>query len=285
MVNEAMTVGHVRGRLVDLGYFSDAAVHVDEQQSSSGGIRRILKRASKSGTGQPGRPEFIAWKDCSETVVVIECKASTDRHASEGLDRPEEYALDGALHYACHLKNRYNVVAVAVSGEYESRMKTSVYYWRRGEPVYEETPYREIDRFGRYDGDFERKGIEPAALRSYAHRLHNRIRGRAKLKEAEKPLFVGAILLALSEKNFRVQYGSIESPRRLARQLIAAIDDKFKEAGMEEDRRSALVDQFRFIAGRPKLLHEAKGPRGDTGTTASSTSLSPTSTSRSATFR
>lgn len=263
MVNEALTVAHVRRRLVGLGYFSDTAVHMDDQQSSSSGIRRLLKKASKSGTGQPGRPEFIAWKDDSETVVVIECKATEERHASEGLDRPEEYALDGALHYACHLKNRYNVVAVAVSDEDESRMKTSVFYWRKGEPVYEETPYREIDRFSRYDGDFERKGIEPAALRSYAHRLHNRIRGKAKLEEAEKPLFVGAILLALSEKNFRVQYGSIKSPRRLARQMIVAIDDKFKEAGMEEDRRNALVDQFRFIAGKPRLLHEAGGPKGD----------------------
>ena len=154
-------------------------------------------------------------------------------------------------------------MAVAVSGEDPDRMKTSVYYWRKNEPVYEETPYREIDKFSRYDGDFERAGIAPPALRSYAHRLHNRIRGKAKLKEAEKPLFVGAILLALSEKNFRVQYGAIESPRRLARQIIGAIDDKFKEAGMGEDRRNALVDQFRFISSKPKLLHKAECPRGD----------------------
>ena len=263
MVNEAVTVGHVRKSLENLGYFSDPATHVEEQQSSSHGIRRLLRKSSKLGTGQPGRPEFIVWKDGSATVVVIECKAETDRHASEGLDRPEEYALDGALHYACHLKNRYNVVAIAISGEDPGRTKASIYYWRKNEPVYEETPYKEIDRFSRYEGDFERAGMEPGALRSYAHRLHNRIRGKAKLKEAEKPLFVGAILLALSEKNFRVQYGAIESPRRLARQMICAIDDKFKEAGMEEDRRSALVDQFRFISGKPKLLHASKGPKGD----------------------
>ena len=138
MVNEALTAGHVRARLEKLGYFLDAAVHVDERQSSSGGIRRLLKRSSKSGTGRPGRPEFIAWKDGGDTVVVIECKAAAERHASEGLDRPEEYALDGALHYASHLKNRYNVAAVAVSGEDPSRMKTSVFYWRKGEPVYED---------------------------------------------------------------------------------------------------------------------------------------------------
>lgn len=263
MVNEAVTVGHVRRCLEELGYFSEPTMHVDEQQSSSRGIRSLLRKASKSGTGRPGRPEFIVWKDDVDTVVVIECKATTEYHASECLDRPDEYALDGALHYACYLKSRYNVVAIAVSGEIPSRMKTSVYYWRKGEPVYEETPYREIDRFGRYDGDFERAGMAPSALRSYAHRLHNKIRGKAKLKEAEKPLFAGAILLALSEKNFRVQYSSIESPRRLARQIIGAIDDKFKEAGMDEDRRGALVDQFRFISGKPKLLHRAGGPRGD----------------------
>ena len=263
MVNEAVTVGHVRKCLEELGYFSEQGMHVDEQQSSSHGIKRLLKKSSKSGKSQPGRPEFIVWKDGSATVVVIECKASTERHASVDLDKPSEYALDGALHYACHLKNKYNVVAIAVSGEDTGRMKTSTYYWRKNEPVYEETPHREIDKFGRYDGDFERVRIAPATLRSYAHKLHNRIRGKAKLKEAEKPLFVGAILLALSEKNFRVQYGAIASPRRLARQLIVAIDDKFKEAGMDEDRRNALVDQFRFISSKPKLLHVAKSPKGD----------------------
>ena len=262
-MNEAATAGHVRRRLEELGYFSEPGMHVDEQQSSNRGIGRLLKRSGKPGTGRPGRPEFIAWKDGSATVVVVECKAAAEHHASEGLDRPSDYALDGALHCASYLKNNYNVVAVAVSGEDIGRMKTSIFYWRKNEPVYEETPYREIDRFSRYDGDFERAGMAPPALRSYAHRLHNRIRGRAKLKEAEKPLFVGAILLALSEKNFRVQYRSIAGSRRLAKQLICAIDDKFKEAGMDEDRRSALVDQFRFISSKPKLMHENRGPEGD----------------------
>ena len=263
MVNEAVTAGHVRRRLEDLGYFSRKGIHVEEQQSSSPGIGRLLRRASKSGTGQVGRPEFIAWRDGGSPVLVVECKALTEHHESENLDRPAEYAVDGALHYARHLKDGYNVVAVAVSGQDSRRMKVSVHYWRKGDPVYEETPYREIDRLSRYDGDFEREKITPARLRLYAHRLHNTIRGRAKLKEAEKPLFVGAILLALSEKNFRVQYKAIKSPRRLARQIIGAIDEKFREAGMEEDRRSALVDQFRFIASKPRLLHEAGGPEGD----------------------
>ena len=193
---------------------------------------------------------------------MVECKASTDLHASDNLDRPAEYALDGALHYARHLKDGYNVVAIAASGQDRRRMKFSVYYWRKNDPAYEETPYREIDRLSRYDGDFERARMSPSRLRLYAHRLHNTIRGKAKLREAEKPLFVGAILLALSEKNFRVQYKSIKKPRRLARQIIGAIDDKFKDAGMEGDRRSALVDQFRFISSRPRLLYEKEGPEG-----------------------
>ena len=59
MVNEAVTVGHVRKCLEELGYFSEPGMHVDEQQPSSRGIKRLLKKSSKSGKGQPGRPEFI----------------------------------------------------------------------------------------------------------------------------------------------------------------------------------------------------------------------------------
>lgn len=187
MANGAATAGHVRRSLEDLGYFSGQGIRVEEQQSSDPGIRRLLRRARKSGTGRAGRPEFIAWRDGGSAILVVECKAPTECHASENLGRPAEHEVDGALHYARHLKDGHNAVAVAASGQDRRRTNVSVHHWRKSDPVCEETPCREIDRLGRYDGDLEREKMTPARLRLYAHRLHNTIRGRAKPKEAEKP--------------------------------------------------------------------------------------------------
>ena len=261
VASEAVTAGHVRKRLEALGYFSEPAIHVDERQAPIHAIEGPLKKSGKPGTGRPSSPMFTVWKDGSDTAVVIECKATTDRHSSAGLDRPGEYALDGALHHARRLKDRCNVVAIAVSGEKRGRMKTSVYYWRKNGPAYEEAPCAEIDGFGRYDGDFERAEMTPAALRSYAHRVHNRIRSKTSLTEAEKPLFVGAILLALAEKGFRAQYGAAASTRKLARQMIAAIDSKLRDAGVGEDVRNALAGQFRFISSNQNILRAPKGQK------------------------
>ena len=149
MANESRTVQITRDELRSLGYYDDAAIVVDEQRSDNEEIDKLLSKASKAETGERGMPEFIIWKKSVDTVVIIECKASVEDHASHDHRQPEQYAVDGVLHYAKFLKDGYNVVAIAVSGDKDA-VKTSVFLWDKRGSIYRKAPRCEIDKFDRY---------------------------------------------------------------------------------------------------------------------------------------
>ena len=80
-------------------------------------------------------------KKNSNTIVIIECKGNLKYHSKkeninnyekEGYGTPNDtinYAIDGALWYAQFLKDRYDIVTIAVSGitELESRVTSFIY--------------------------------------------------------------------------------------------------------------------------------------------------------------
>ncbi|MCB9991525.1 MAG: hypothetical protein H6867_09120 [Rhodospirillales bacterium] len=129
MANERKTENLVRKLLADNGYKNNDNVIIEEQQSDSPKIDKLLQLASKSGKGR-GYPEFvITFKDNPDNIIVIECKADTAKHQSEDLRKYKSFAVDGALLYASYLKDSYNVMAIAVSGETEKEMKISHFLW------------------------------------------------------------------------------------------------------------------------------------------------------------
>ena len=266
MGNETKTVQLAREALRNLNYYDDEDVIIEEQRSENPNISKLLKKASKSETEQRGMPEFIIWKNKEDILIIIECKASVKFHESDGHDKPKTYAVDGVLHYARFLKERYNIVALAISGETEEELKTTVFFWHKNEYSYQRMPYCKIDLFDKYCKSFNpTKKITPTQMRAYAHKIHNKIRSRAKLKEAEKPLFVGGVLMALSEPHFKEEYRNISDSKRLARRIIQAIEDRLKESNIQEDKRNAVVDQFNFIKNSIPLLKQLKkNPSGNT---------------------
>jgi type I restriction enzyme M protein len=117
MANERLTEDIVREHFKSDPLFS--SVKFEEQKSTNIRIADCLTNASKSGRDQQGKPEFIITFPTQnmDYLIVVECKANTDKHESTNRDKPKEYAVDGVLHYAKFLSTEFNVVAIAVSGE------------------------------------------------------------------------------------------------------------------------------------------------------------------------
>ena len=112
MSGERKTEAVVRRHFDEYG----GEVVVEEQDSESPKIAKLLKAASKSGAG-PGRPDFIVTLENEpDLLVVVECKADVSKHESPERSAYAEYAVDGALHYAAHLSRGFDVLAIAVSG-------------------------------------------------------------------------------------------------------------------------------------------------------------------------
>ena len=117
MRNERITEALVRSRLRKSGYFDEGHVRVEEQKSAYPRILKLLRVASKRGTGA-GFPDFIISSEKqSDFLIVVECKAEATKHRSQDGNRYAEYAVDGALLYADYLATDFDVLAVAVSGQ------------------------------------------------------------------------------------------------------------------------------------------------------------------------
>jgi type I restriction enzyme M protein len=111
MVNERKT------EIITRQHFSKFLnkINIEEQSSDNPKIDKLLKTASKKGSGK-GYPEFIiSYKTNPDLLIVIECKADIRKHESKNRDKYSEFAVDGALLYASYLSKSFDVLAIAVS--------------------------------------------------------------------------------------------------------------------------------------------------------------------------
>ena len=106
MVNERKTENIIREILNEnkkkYEEETEQSVTIEEQKSDNPRIDKLLKTASKKGSGA-GYPEFIISFPNKDLLIVIECKADIKKHKSKTLDKYSEYAVDGALLYSSYL--------------------------------------------------------------------------------------------------------------------------------------------------------------------------------------
>lgn len=149
-MNERITEQLTRELLRKKNYFKKEHFLVEEQMSSNLKISALLHGASKSGNGI-GKPEFIITNTfVKNLIIVIECKASIKKHMSETLQMANDYAVDGALHYARFLSKGYNVIAIGISGQSEAEMKMDTYFWLKGDYGFTKLPVKGIASMEEY---------------------------------------------------------------------------------------------------------------------------------------
>lgn len=115
----------------------DSEIKIEEQRSDSPRIQKLLKSASKSGSGK-GYPDFIIqFNEKPDFIAVIECKPDIQRHESPTHDQYKDYAVDGTLLYASHLSRDFDVLAIGVSGMTKQNLKVSHFLQLKGEATAE----------------------------------------------------------------------------------------------------------------------------------------------------
>ena len=246
--NERKTESLTRDQLRELGYYSSDDLKIEEQKSDSHVITELLAKASKSGNGA-GYPEFIITHKNSDVLIVIECKADTKFHESDKKDKPKDYAVDGVLHYASFLKKEFHIIAIAISGD-ENNHRISTYQWNRGENRFLSRKLQNLQKYEDYYEIFHSKDrvvLTEEELMSYAKKLHDQMRDEVKLKEAEKPLLVAALLLALDNDEFVREFKAITSPKKLATRIIESIIESLEISGISKEKIDTLKNEFGFI--------------------------------------
>src|ERR687892_2858148 len=128
MANERKTESIIRDHF---NKYKDSLI-IEEQSSDSPIIDKLLKLASKKGDSE-GHPEFIIqFKQNSDLLIVIECKADYLKHESKDRNKYDEYAVDGVLLYASYLAKSFDVLAIAISGESQEKLKVSHFLLLKG---------------------------------------------------------------------------------------------------------------------------------------------------------
>ncbi len=259
MGNEAKTENLVREMLREKGYYSNPNIVIEEKKSDNPRIDKLLKNASKKGSGA-GYPEFIiSSKIHSEFIIVIECKADATKHISKTRNKYTEYAVDGVLLYGAFLSKGFDVLAVAVSGETKSTLRISHYLFLRGASQPVEFLSDDILPFEDYYEKILRNDIkfrqDYDALLNYSRALNEELHGK-KIKEAHRGLLICGILVALDNTAFRNSFKVQKTAKHLANNLVESIVNEFKSAALPTERVASLEGTFSFIKQNTTLTKD-----------------------------
>lgn len=262
-MNERITEGIVRRHFIADKDFND--LKIEEQKSKIPAIDKLLKNASKSGTGY-GKPEFLITtkknRDLNKNrdlLIVIECKADITKHESENRDRYPDYAVDGVLLYASYLSKGFDVLAIAVSGETEERLKVSHFLQLKNEKEAVPIFGNELLSSASYlEGYFKSPGKfreDHDSLLKFAKKLNSKLHGH-KILESQRSLLISCVLIALENKPFKNGYASHNTPGELATALVQAVSNELKNANIGTEKLENLDIQFSFIKTDTSLSKE-----------------------------
>jgi SAM-dependent methyltransferase len=213
---------------------------------------------SQGGSGK-ARPEYIiTFTKQPKTIIVVECKKSVSKHISEKLDRPKDYAVDGALYYAKFLKDGYNVIALGVSGTKKDNIKANAYHWQKGQEQYTELKkardiiYEPENYLRLVSGEAVKKAVSIEAIQELALEMHESLRALA-VTERAKPVFVAGILIALKDEDFVKEYANLVSFSSLLNRLQYAISNVLESSDVRKDKIKDIKSHFDRIGRIEKL--------------------------------
>lgn len=233
MANERLTENIVREHFKDDPLFS--SVKFEEQKSTNIRIAECLANASKSGKDRPGKPEFIITfpTQSMDYLIVVECKATNDKHVSIKRDKPKDYAVDGVLHYSKALSAEFNVVSIAVSGETTEELVVNNFFQKKSEETVIEFPDKKLLSIYDYVKTFKNEqfnyNLKDVNIVEKAVKLNDDFHS-CSISESMRNTLVSGILLALQDDMFKVAYPVSASSADLATVLIDAIRRVLKKA-------------------------------------------------------
>jgi type I restriction-modification system DNA methylase subunit len=245
---------------------------IEPEKSKNPKIQKLLKKgASKTGGSGPGRPDLIISGINDNLLFVVECKADINKHKSKMEDKYAEYAVDGVKNYMSYLSKGFDVVGLAVSGQ-PNYYKVSTFLQLKGDYNVQDLKQDELKDITQYINAVCPSIIreeEFTELMKSADEIHHYLRNYAKLSEAEKPLLVAGILIALKserkgekstfETNFN-KHSYASHDLKLAVRLYEEIEKKL-ESDLKEPKLGNMLQPFSFITTHPVLANKDNSKR------------------------
>lgn len=251
----------------------DAEIEFVPNGSSIKEIQDALKFASKKGTGNIGFPEFTA--KSKDFILVIENKANIENQGSyEDVEQTvistdvksiTNFAENGALHYAQQIISRTafkKVFAFGCTGNEKHHHIRPIYVdafgYKALRPVdnFENFSVSNIERYYNEQvlGKIPPEVLEAEEIIKKAKELHEYLRNYGQLGDDEKPLVVSAIMLALSDDNFRTDSLTGDKVRTDGQKIFTAVEDYMKRVEVTPTtKKEKVLNQFILVKDRTLL--------------------------------
>ena len=248
MANESITDDIVRDFFQTNKLYKDNKVIIEKQSTKTKKIDKLLINASKSGGGK-GYPDFIIqYKENPNLIIVIESKADTKKHRSDTLDKYKDYAVDGVLLYSSFLSKEYDVLAIAVSGEDENKLKISHFLQlkntKEAHTIFNDDKLLTLSDYENgYKTDERKFNQDFQELLKYSKTLNDKLH-TLKVKESERSLLISGTLIALTDKAFCTSY-KLKNPKSLAKYLITTIEEKLTD--VQNEHIQNIISSYSFI--------------------------------------
>ncbi|MCB5288329.1 MAG: SAM-dependent methyltransferase [Candidatus Cloacimonetes bacterium] len=272
MSNERKTENIVRELLREQGYYDNENIVIEEQKSDNPKIDKLLRTASKSGIGR-GYPEFIiTFVNEPNKIIVVECKASTRLHQSKTKKQYDKYAVDGALLYASYLKESFDVVAIAVSGETRREVKISNFLWLK-----EKETFKDVTDKSFLDARSLFKVLEHQSQPLKEEELikkaieYNELLHDYSIPEIDRCTVISSMLVALQDKAFQQSYDSYHTDDDgedynpnidLSEALLKACETVLKRNQINKDKQEIILREYGKIKSnhtfRSRTIYKGK---------------------------
>jgi len=238
-----------------------SSIEMEEQKSDNAKIDKLLKSASKKGSGR-GYPEFlITYKTNPDLLIVIECKADVTKHESKTKDKYSDYAVDGVLLYSSYLSKSFDVLAIAVSGETKRNIKVSHFLHLKGErkatEIFDDKLLSAEDYLNGYLKSPEKFRQDYKTLLDFTKKLNENLHTH-KILESQRSLLLSCVLIALENPAFKNSYASHKTPKNLANSLVQTVSNELESANISGDKLNNLNVQFSFIKTDTSLSRKDK---------------------------
>jgi type I restriction-modification system DNA methylase subunit len=255
MANERITEDIVRSHLKDDILFN--VIRLEEQKSSNKRIQNLLDGASKSGQGV-GKPEFLISfpSGAQDYLIVIECKASPVNHRSPGLDKPNDYAVDGVLHYGSFLAKDYTVLCIAVSGCEKDNLRVSHFLCHGSgyeslsadNKLLSINDYLQIFKNSLFEANLKNVNIIDKAI--YLNELFQAY----SVTESIRCTFISGILIGLTSQAYRSSYNLCTTALELTEATIAAIKSAFTSTNGQ--KREEMLAEYSKLLNEPLVMQD-----------------------------
>jgi type I restriction enzyme M protein len=256
MPNERNTENIVRDHFKNDPLFN--IIKWEEQKSMNKRVIEVLQWG-KSGGKWIAKPEFLITfpQGNMDYLIVIECKASPKDHESKNpAERTNEkavkYAVDGVLYYAEKLKEEYDVIAIAISGETQSELMVSNFHWKKWAKSSEKLSDNELLGINDYLKIFANEqfaeSLKQVDIIQKAIALNEEYQAYS-ITEMTRCTIVSAILLALTNETFRASYHTLSDSPDIAKALLSAIETVLKQH--EVRNKNEMIGEYSKIANEP----------------------------------